>query len=423
MKIAILTSGFPPVLDGVSVSGLYRVQKLSQWGHEVLVCYPDYSPLADLYPNWEDYVGDILPGVRVVGLESTPMFGVDFERNVSWKSYPTVVRELENFQPDVIHVDEPERLFFGFFRLAGLNYAKQVGIPCVSFFRTNFIEYAEDFLPVPSFLIPMIQGIVGKIFALIYNAYDLTLVSSQITVKKLEKMGIKNLQYANLLGFDASQFTPNLRQEGFFEQRYGLTDVDRKVKLIFLGRLTPDKGWMFTIRTFERLVKMVDPDQFAVLIAGDGPMRSQIEQHLSPLIGSVHLFGRIPPADVPALLANSDVHVTASEKEARGLTILEAFATGIPAIAPRAGGVVENIQDGENGFLYTPQDCEDFAEKLKQFIENSDLRKQMGFNGLCCVEDYSWDQTVENLVKIWEAQITKKKQIHPNTSSLKINQT
>ncbi|WP_413165037.1 glycosyltransferase [Capilliphycus salinus ALCB114379] len=422
MKIAILTSGFPPVLDGVSVSGLYRVQKLSQWGHEVLVCYPDYSPLADLYPNWSDYVGDILPGVRVIGLESMPMFGVDFERNVSWKSYPTVVRELERFQPDVIHVDEPERLFFGFFRLAGLNYAKKVGIPCVSFFRTNFIEYAEDFLPAPDFMIPTIQKLVGKIFAGIYNAYDRTLVSSRITVEKLRKMGIKNLQYANLLGFDAGQFHPNLRTEGFFKQRYGLTDFDRKVKLIFLGRLTPDKGWAFTLRTFERLVKIVDPDRFAVLIAGDGPMRSQIQQHLSQLIPSVHLFGRVPPAEVPAILANSDVHVTASEKEARGLTILEAFAVGIPAIAPAAGGVVENIQDGKNGFLYAPQDGEDFAEKLKQLIENETLRKEMGFNGFRCIGDYSWDRTVKNLVEIWEAEIAEKKRIQPHPSHLKISQ-
>ena len=421
MKIAILTSGFPPVLDGVSVSGLYRVQKLSEWGHEVLVCYPDYSPLAELYPNWSDYVGNILPGVRVIGLESTPMFGVDFERNVSWKSYPRVVRELENFRPDVIHVDEPERLFFGFFRLAGLKYARKMGIPCVSFFRTNFIEYAEDFLPAPRRMIPAIQGVFGKVFAAIYNAYDLTLVSSTVTAEKLKQMGINNLQYANLLGFDAGKFGPGLRAEGFFERRYGLTDFDRKVKLIFLGRLTPDKGWAFTLRTFERLVKMVDPDRFAVLIAGDGPMRSQIEGHLSRFIPSVHLFGRVPPADVPAILANSDVHVTASEKEARGLTILEAFAVGIPAIAPRAGGVVENIRDGENGFLYAPQDCEDFAEKLKRLIEKEDLRKQMGAEGLRCIGDYSWDRTVKNLVEIWEAQIVRKRGISSPPSPAKIN--
>lgn len=408
MKIAIITSGFPPVLDGVSVSGWYRVQKLSQWGHEVLLFYPDYSPLADIYPNWKDYVGEIMPGVRVIGLDSTPMIGVDFERNVSRTSYSKIVQELEYFKPEIIHVDEPERLFFGFFRLAGLDYAKRMGIPCVSFFRTNFLEYAEDFLPAPSFVIPTIQAIVGQIFAGIYNAYDVTLVSSRITFDKLVKLGIKNVQYANLLGFDGEKFNPDLRQAGFFEQHYGLAEVDHKVKLIFLGRLTPDKGWAFTLDAFKRVVQLVDPNAIAILVVGDGPMRVEIEQMLSQLIPSVHVLGRVAPPDVPAILANSDLHVTTSEKEARGLTVLEAFASGIPVIAPRAGGVVENIKPGWNGELFTPQDQEDFAQKLQPLIQNSTWRQQMGANGKTSVSQYSWDCTIENLVNIWKIQTNQK---------------
>ena len=144
MKIAILASGFLPVIDGVTVSGFYRLQKLSQWGHEVLFFCPDYSALADIYPNWQDYTGNIFPGVRVVSLKSKPYF-VDFERDFAWSSYRQVKQELANFQPDIIHVDEPERLFVNFWRLAGIKFARSHQIPCVGFFRTNFLEYLEDF--------------------------------------------------------------------------------------------------------------------------------------------------------------------------------------------------------------------------------------------------------------------------------------
>ena len=48
----------------------------------------------------------------------------------------------------------------------------------------------------------------------------------------------------------------------------------------------------------------------------------------------------------PALLANCNLHVTTSEKETRGLTILEALAAGIPVLAPNSGGVIENIHHG-----------------------------------------------------------------------------
>ncbi|MGB6169269.1 MAG: glycosyltransferase family 4 protein, partial [Geitlerinemataceae cyanobacterium] len=148
-------------------------------------------------------------------------------------------------------------------------------------------------------------------------------------------------------------------------------------------------------------------DNVAFLIAGDGPSRGEIAEHLGNFTSHLHILGRVPPEDIPALLANSDIHVTTSEKEARGLTILEAFGAGIPVIAPRSGGVMENIQDGWNGFLYTPQDREDFTRKLKQLVENPDLRQEMGLRGQQCMEEYSWDTTVKNLVEIWERQIDR----------------
>ncbi|HIK52112.1 MAG TPA: glycosyltransferase, partial [Oscillatoriales cyanobacterium M59_W2019_021] len=70
-----------------------------------------------------------------------------------------------------------------------------------------------------------------------------------------------------------------------------------------------------------------------------------------------------------------------------------------------SGGVVENIENGKNGFIYTPQDSEDFTQKLKQLVESFDLRQAMGANGRKQVEQYSWDTTVQNLVEIWQQQI------------------
>ena len=144
MKIAVISSGFLPVVDGVTVTGLYRLRKLSEWGHQILLFCPDYSVIENIYPNWREYTGEILPGVRVVNLASTPFMDIDFERNVSRKSYQTVLYELEKFQPDIVHVDEPERLFTGFLRVAGVDFAKRYNIPCVTFFRTNFLDYLDD---------------------------------------------------------------------------------------------------------------------------------------------------------------------------------------------------------------------------------------------------------------------------------------
>jgi glycosyltransferase involved in cell wall biosynthesis len=407
MKIAIITSGFLPVIDGVTVSGWHRLQKLSQWGHQVVLFCPDYSSLERFYPNWRDYTGNILPGVRVVNLKNTPFF-VEFEANIAWSAYPKLIQELDKFQPDIIHVDEPERLFVGLWRIAGVKYARSKNIPCVSFFRTNFLEYVEDFFNVPTFILSFLQFLVKSLVLFVYNAYDATLVTSPITHQKLINLGIKNTHYGNFVGFDRNKFNPNLRQANFFVDNYGLSELDNQVKLVFLGRLTPDKGWGFTLKTLPKIFQKIEREKIGIMIVGDGEMKEEIETTLSQFTPHIHLLGRVPPDNIPALLANSDLHITTSEKETRGLTIIEAFASGIPVLAPRAGGVVENIKDGINGFLFTPQSEEDFLDKLKILIENTPLRQQMGLQGWELVSNqYSWEQAISNLVKAWKEIIIR----------------
>ena len=149
----------------------------------------------------------------------------------------------------------------------------------------------------------------------------------------------------------------------------------------------------------------IDLSKVALIVAGDGPMREEIKSRLSKLTPNLYLLGRVAPEDVPALLVNCDLHITTSEKETRGLTILEAFAAGIPVIAPNSGGVVENIEHDSNGFLYTPGDRQNFIDKLKILIENDSLRQSMGDRASTSVEEYGWSQVIENLVNIWQEQI------------------
>lgn len=418
MKIAIIASGFLPVVDGVTVSGYHRLQKLSDWGHEVKLFCPDYSALASIYPNWQDFNGYILPNVEVINLPSHAFMGLDFERNISWRARRPLQKALETFQPDLVHVDEPERLSVGLWQIPGIQYAQQANIPCVGFFRTNFIEYAEDYFEWPAQALSLLKRLFILLLRRVYNAYDCTLVTSPITHQKIIDLGINNTRYASLVGFDADHFSPDLRQLSYFDQVYGLPLVDHQVKLVFVGRLTPDKGWGFTFKAMQDFFMRINPDQVALLIAGDGSMREEIMHTLQSLTPHVHFLGRVAPNQVPALLANSDIHVTTSEKEARGLTVLEAFASGIPVLAPRAGGVVENIVDGWNGFLYAPQSIQDFADKLLQLVTNANLRQHMGERAQSSLDQYSWDNTVHTLVTLWQEAIRQHQPVPKATPAL-----
>ncbi len=412
LKIAIISSGFFPVVDGVTVSLQERLQRLSTWGHQVMVFCPDYSPLAHLYPNWKEFTGQILPGVTVITLPSQPLFwGLSKDdRNVLPSTQRRMNQALAQFQPEVIHVDEPERLFFGCFYLPGLRFAKQAGIPCVSFYRTNFIDYVEDYVTLPKWLEAGLYLLVKKILLWVYHQYDLTLVASPITQRKLIEQGFKKTYWADLLGLDLEKFKPTLRQADFFKKEYGLTGVDERLKIIFLGRLRPDKGWGFTLKALPKIVAQIDIEQVAFIIAGDGELQAEIEQEIKKYVPHAHLLGQILPRDVPALLANSDLHITASEKETRGLTVLEALACGLPVLVPGRGGVMQDVQDGWNGFIFKPQDQEDFVTKLKLLVEDDSLRQQMGQNGPGSVVKYHWDDAVQRWLDIVNDLIAQRRE-------------
>ena len=92
------------------------------------------------------------------------------------------------------------------------------------------------------------------------------------------------------------------------------------------------------------------------------------------------------------------------------MTIIEAAAAaGTPAIAPNAGGVIETIEDGETGWLYQPQDEADFLNKLTILINDSDLRQSMGNKAKKLARQYSWQQTVGNLIEFWSDEINNRK--------------
>lgn len=409
MRVAIISSGFLPVVDGVSMAVLHRLQYLCDLNHTVLLLVPDYEPLQEMYPNWRTYVGSFLPRIEIVPLPSQPALGLAFERDLKPKSYGHLLEALRSFQPDLIHVDEPERLSFCLLRKPGLAYARQRQIPCVGFFHTHYIDYLDDYVQWPTAILSGAKSVLRMIFSWIYNSYDATLVASQSTAQKVGKMGIRNVVQGDFLGFDGTLFQSTQRQPHFFEATYGLCHLESTVKLLFVGRLTPDKGWGFTCTAFSQLVDVIDPTRISLIIVGDGPLRNELEQTLSAQLPHVHFLGRVAPQQMPALLANSDIHVTTSLKETTGLTVLEASAVGIPVLAPRAGGVVDYIQDGQTGLLFNPHDQDDFVQKLKRLIESPTLRQDMGYQGRKSVAQYRWDIVTENLLQCWQTYVTKTK--------------
>jgi glycosyltransferase involved in cell wall biosynthesis len=404
MKIAIITSSFYPVIDGVTVAVYNRVKQLSKLGHQVIIFCPDYSTIKHIYPHWQDYTSAILPGIKVINLPSTKSIGLDFERDAQSKSYSIILQELSAFQPDIIHVDEAERLSICFFKKPGVKFAQQQKIPCMAFFHTNYLEYVDDYFKLPLGFNKALKMFFNFLFTKVYNSYDLTLVSSKATEHKLSNRGIKNLYRAELLGLDLEKFTQITKQLNFFARQYNIEGIENKIKLIFIGRLTPDKGWNFGLKALAQLPSEI-LNKIAFVIVGDGNLHQRIQKELTKLTPHTYLLGRVEPNLIPQLLINNDIFVTNSEKETRGLAIIEACAAEIPVIAPSAGGIIDTIVDGENGFLYQSGQQKEFLDKLTLLISDSSLRHTMGAKAKNKVQKLSCQQTTNNLISIWQKQI------------------
>jgi glycosyltransferase involved in cell wall biosynthesis len=138
--------------------------------------------------------------------------------------------------------------------------------------------------------------------------------------------------------------------------------VEVRVVLV-ASRLEPEKEVELAIRAFAHLV--TDKADTLLIIAGHGSHLGELQDITRELDieNSVHFIGF--RSDIETLMSLADVFVFTSPVDSFGLTILEAMSMGTPVIAANAGGPSEIINDGENGFLFTPGDVADLKRKLE----------------------------------------------------------
>src|SRR5262249_38406521 len=136
----------------------------------------------------------------------------------------------------------------------------------------------------------------------------------------------------------------------------------RRRYVICVARFHPVKDHATLLRAFAEVVRAV-PD-VDLLLAGDGPLRSDLET-LAVTLGvadRVHWLGVCN--DVPRLLDASDVFAMTSLSEAASLTLLEAMASALPVVVTQVGGNPELVNEGEHGFLVPRGDATSAATAI-----------------------------------------------------------
>lgn len=380
MRIAILASGVLPVLDGVTVSVDARVRRLVARGDEVLLLAPAAADGAR--------PAGLPESVTFVGLPSVPFGAAAFDRNVVPAAAREIDRALAAFRPDLIHVDEPERLALGLRRIPGQAFARRHRVPLVAFFHTNFADYLGAEGRSYGLLAPA-RAVVWRVVAQLYNRYDATLVPSAASLARLRRFGLANGHAGRFNGADTRAFRPDLRQAGYWADRWGRADIDGRVVMLIAGRLTADKGWADWQRVLPALAARLG-EALAVVVAGDGALRGEVERLVAHLpVGC--LTGAVPRAEMGALLANSDVYATLSRFENASLAVYEALASGLPVLGLEAGGLPGQVRHGMDGLLFRPGDASGFVEGVARLVEDEDARRALREGALAQRPLLDWD--------------------------------
>ena len=167
---------------------------------------------------------------------------------------------------------------------------------------------------------------------------------------------------------------------------------------LFVGRLAPVKGVQYLCQAMSLLRK--DRARVHLTIVGDGPERENIESYVSAqhLEKQVTLAGWVQPAEIIKYYHKADVFVGPSiedasgRKEALGLVLAEASATGLPVIATRIGGTEDIVRDHETGLLVPPADAEALAGALLCLYQHRQEGQAMGKRGSARIRrQFSWD--------------------------------
>lgn len=160
-------------------------------------------------------------------------------------------------------------------------------------------------------------------------------------------------------------------------------DPGQPFRFISVGRMVPEKGVLESLAAFEAMATS-RPDVELVFV-GDGPLRRGLEEAIarSPVKDRVRSLGLLRSEEVAAILMTGHAFLQHSREvggwvEGFGVTLTEAGAVGLPLVASRFGGIVDQVRPGENGFLFEPGDVETQAGYMARLADDEGLRRRMG---------------------------------------------
>jgi glycosyltransferase involved in cell wall biosynthesis len=168
---------------------------------------------------------------------------------------------------------------------------------------------------------------------------------------------------------------------------------------LFVGRLSEEKGLGVLLTAWANLDTPIP-----LRIAGDGPLLQTLAGQIrANSIQGVELLGRIAPENIAALIHGARFLILPSIcYENFPVTVVEAFACGLPVIASRLGSLIEIIADRSNGLHFLPGDAKDLAKTVQWAWAHPAEMQYMGHHARADYEaKYSAERNYKHILSLW----------------------
>lgn len=353
----MVSESFLPQVNGVTGSVLQVLRHLRRTGHDAIVIAPGDAP-------------STCEGFEVVPLPSVGFPGYPQVR-VPMVVAGRLVRELERFAPDVVHLASP-------FALGGpvARAAATVNVPVVAVYQTDVAGFALRYG------LTAVSNVAWRRIRSIHERAHVTLAPSPTAARDLEEHGVPRVQVWPR-GVDTSAFSPAHRDPRL---RARLAPTG-ELLVGFVGRLAAEKQ-------IEDLAVLADLPEIRLVIIGDGPERERLSRRLP----TARFLGQLTGAPLSRAVASLDVVVHPGPYETFCQAAQEAMASGVPVVAVGAGGLLDLVDSSRTGWLYPPGDLSALRGYVVDLAGDDAKRLAMGAAGWRAVRARTWPVVCDRLL-------------------------
>ncbi len=397
MRIAIATAVYYPQINGVAVFAHNLAAGLARRGNEVLVICP--SQTGRSHSVMQD-------GVKVCYLKSLDakiypdqIHPVPEKKKLFYKNgfrvsiFPKqeVKRILDDFQPDVVHVQVADPV-----GLSVVGWARNSGVPVVTT-EHNQPDVITNQLKLGIFKKPA-NALMRAYLIKRHGKSDFVTMPTEKAIDDLiwsrgKEFKVPLAAVSN--GVDLSHFGPGKADDEVYK-KYGLNS--KALTVLYVGRVDPEKTVGLVVEAFVEMAKEVKNVQLVVV--GDGTDKARLQKKYAS-DARIHFLGKITPPELYDIYKLGDVFATASKIETQGIVLIEAAASGLPLVAVNAGAVSEVCVDGENGLLCEPGNKAELSQALRTILTDDNLRERFAKKSVQIVKEHDFERTLDKFMNIY----------------------